>query len=53
MSPVHKLELLQNGLRIARELLQRLVGLLRVGDPDQLHLVELMLADHSPRVLAI
>ena len=60
MSPVHsattrygKPEPLQDRLGVAGQLLERLVRVLRMDDLHHLDLVELVLADHAARVLAV
>src|SRR5438552_8424599 len=51
--PVVKAQLLQRRLRVAHQLLERGVRSLRFFEADQLHLVELVLADDPFRVLAV
>ena len=50
---VRQFQPLQDRLGVAGQLLERVVGLVRMDDLHQLDLVELMLADHAARVLAV
>src|SRR5579885_292312 len=50
--PVRQLQALEHFLGMARQLLEHRVGIRRTHDLHQLHLVELVAADHAARVLA-
>ena len=51
--PIREAEAREDGLGMGREHLQRVVGLVRADDVHQLHFLELMLAQHPSRVLAV
>ena len=50
---IRQFQFLQNGFRMQHQLLMRLGAFFRVHDLHHFHLVELMLANHAARVLAI
>ena len=51
--PVVQAQLLQHFFRIVQQTLQLVVGVLRQGELHQLHLVELVLANQAPDILAV
>jgi hypothetical protein len=51
--PMRQFETPQHGFGVAGHFLERVVGRRRMDDLHHLDLVELVLADHSPRVLAV